>query len=66
LQDQLPNKGEHQQRYYGFYSNKKRGMRGDKDSPKVESQSDLPQEDASFVKNMESELGSIDKVCLRS
>jgi len=24
----IPNKGEHQVRYYGMYSNKKRGMRG--------------------------------------
>jgi hypothetical protein len=26
----IPNKGEHQIRYYGWYSNKKRGMREDK------------------------------------
>ena len=26
----IPNKGEHQIRYYGFYSNKKRGMRAEK------------------------------------
>jgi hypothetical protein len=28
----IPNKGEHQIRYYGWYSNKRRGMRGDNKS----------------------------------
>ena len=31
----IPNKGEHQIRYYGFYSNKKRGMREDKEKPQL-------------------------------
>lgn len=43
-------KGEHQIRYYGFYSNKKRGMRAKKNMPKNESLPDLPQEGTSFVK----------------
>ncbi len=34
----IPNKGEHQTRYYGFYSNKKRGMQ-EKKKPKAESES---------------------------
>ncbi len=34
----IPNKGEHQVRYYGWYSNKKRGMQ-DKKKPKEESAS---------------------------
>jgi hypothetical protein len=44
----IPDKGEHQIRYYGFYSNKKRGIR---DKPlKGESQPGIPQKDTSFVK----------------
>ena len=31
----IPNKGEHQIRYYGWYSNKKRGLQ-EKKKPKVE------------------------------
>jgi hypothetical protein len=40
-----------QVRYYGFYSNKKRGMREKKDSPKVECNPGITEGDATFVKN---------------
>ena len=46
----IPDKGEHQIRYYGFYSNKKRGMRGKKDLPKDESHPGIPEGDTGFVK----------------
>ncbi|MBN1760535.1 MAG: transposase [Chitinispirillaceae bacterium] len=36
----IPNKGEHQIRYYGWYSNKKRGMREDKKSAAVDGQAE--------------------------
>jgi hypothetical protein len=36
----IPNKGEHQIRYYGWYSNKKRGMREDKKSVAVAGQAE--------------------------
>ena len=41
----IPNKGEHQIRYYGFYSNKKRGMRRDKSAAAVPGQ---PEPDTAF------------------
>jgi hypothetical protein len=41
----IPNKGEHQIRYYGFYSNKRRGMRRDKSASAVTGQ---PEPDNAF------------------
>jgi hypothetical protein len=41
----IPNKGEHQIRYYGFYSNKKRGMRQDRKAAAVPGQ---PEPDTTF------------------
>ena len=46
----IPDKGEHQIRYYGFYSNKKRGMRGKKDPTDGKSQPSIPEGDTTFVK----------------
>ena len=46
----IPDKGEHQIRYYGFYSNKKRGMRGKKEPTEVKSQPGVPEGDTTFVK----------------
>jgi hypothetical protein len=45
----IPNKGEHQIKYYGFYSNKRRGMQKKKD-PKVESQSNSNDSDTPYRK----------------
>jgi hypothetical protein len=41
----IPNKGEHQIRYYGWYSNKKRGMREDKKTVTV---AEEPEPDTPF------------------
>lgn len=41
----IPNKGEHQIRYYGFYSNKSRGMR----EKKPDAVPGLPEADPAFV-----------------
>jgi hypothetical protein len=43
----IPNKGEHQIRYYGFYSNKKRGMQ-EKNMPKAQQVPGMPQPDTPF------------------
>jgi hypothetical protein len=43
----IPNKGEHQIRYYGWYSNKKRGLR-EKKNPKVEQIPGMPEPDTPF------------------
>jgi len=45
----IPNKGEHQVRYYGWYSNKKRGMR-EKKKPKVNSSSGSDDSDTPYRK----------------
>jgi hypothetical protein len=43
----IPNKGEHQIRYFGFYSNKKRGMQ-EKKMPKAELAPGMPEPDTPF------------------
>ena len=43
----IPNKGEHQIRYYGWYSNKKRGLQ-EKKKPKVEQITGMPETDTPF------------------
>lgn len=43
----IPNKGEHQIRYYGWYSNKKRGMR-EKKAPKTPAAAGNPEPDTPF------------------
>ena len=45
----IPNKGEHQIRYYGWYSNKKRGLQ-EKKNPKVEQKPGMPEPDTPFRK----------------
>ena len=45
----IPNKGEHQVRYYGWYSNKKRGMQ-EKKKPKVKSPSSGDDPDTPYKK----------------
>jgi hypothetical protein len=43
----IPNKGEHQIRYYGWYSNKKRGLQ-EKKNPNVEQIPGMPEPDTPF------------------
>jgi hypothetical protein len=45
----IPNKGEHQIRYYGWYSNKKRGLQ-EKKKPKVEQIPGISEPDTPFRK----------------
>ena len=45
----IPNKGEHHVRYYGWYSNKKRGMQ-EKKKPKAESPSSCDDPDTPYKK----------------
>ncbi|MBN1576868.1 MAG: transposase [Chitinispirillaceae bacterium] len=55
----IPNKGEHQIRYYGWYSNKRRGMNGKSGKPPAEipfppQQPDGPTLDYEFFKSLAS------------
>ena len=45
----IPNKGEHQIRYYGFYSNKSRGIQ-EKKKPRVKQLPGMPETDTPFRK----------------
>jgi hypothetical protein len=44
----IPNKGEHQIKYYGWYSNKKRGMTEKTRKPVVLAQAEMPEPDTVF------------------
>jgi hypothetical protein len=60
----IPNKGEHQVKYYGFYSNKKRGMLGKQQKGKAGgAPSWIARSRNAMQQKMAYDMGSPDKAC---
>jgi hypothetical protein len=69
----IPNKGEHQIRYYGWYSNKKRGMQekrcpelAEGKKPKPPMAPGSPEPDTPLPPKMSYDMGCANKGCVRS